>query len=366
MEKSGKPDYILVFIVFSLISIGTLMVFSASPIMGIQLGDTFYYIKRHLLAVMIGLAAFYAGYRIKYSEMDKWSLSMLLFSVFLLFLVYVPGLGKSVGGATRWLDIGIFSFQPSELAKISLILFLSTQLSNKGTEVKDFWTGIVPTLFFTFLVAFLILRQPDLGTAFVVVSVSFAMLFLAGARKAHLVILLGSGSILLLIATMTSKYRFRRIIAFLDPWKDPQNVGFHIIQSLIAIGSGGFFGLGPGNSKQKFLYLPQNYTDFIFAIFCEEMGFIGAAGVILLFILFISRGVRVAINAPDRFSMLLAAGIVFWIAAQVFINIAVVSGLLPTTGIPLPFLSYGGSSIIVTLFAAGLLLNISRYVEAKA
>ena len=225
--------------------------------------------------------------------------------------------------------------------------------------------GVIPVLLFTLLIAFLVYRQPDLGTAFVIVLVSLMMLFIAGARKVYLAFLMGFGGLFMLISSMMSEYRIRRLKAFLNPWKDPQNVGFHIIQSLIAVGSGGLFGVGLGGSKQKFLYLPQNYTDFIFAIFCEEMGFIGALGIILLFVLFVARGVRVALNAPDNFSMLLCSSIVLWIALQAFINISVVIGLLPTTGIPLPFLSYGGTSLVVTLFASGILLNISRYVEVK-
>ncbi|MFC1767212.1 putative lipid II flippase FtsW [Candidatus Margulisiibacteriota bacterium] len=365
MSQPGKPDYILILIVFALVSIGVLMVFSASPIMGLQLGDAFFYIKRHLFSVLVGAIALYLGYKINYAEYDKWSIYLFSAAVFLLFLVYVPGIGRTVSGARRWIDLGLISFQPSELAKLFLIMFLSTQLVNKGEQVRDLLKGVLPLLLPTLLIAFLVYRQPDLGTAFVIVLVSLAMLFIAGAKKIHLAGLVGLGGLLVLVTSITSKYRVRRLLAFLDPWKDPQNVGFHIIQSLIAVGSGGLLGVGLGCSKQKFLYLPQNYTDFIFAIFCEEMGFVGAFGIILLFILFAARGIRVALNAPDKFSMLLSAGIVFWIMFQMFINVAVVTGLLPTTGIPLPYLSYGGTSIVVTLFATGILLNISRYVGVK-
>jgi len=360
--KKNNPDYILMFVVFALVSIGVLMVFSASTIMARQLGDAFYYIKRHLFSLIVGMLACYVGYRVNYKEWSKWSFHLLMLSIFLLFLVYVPGIGMKISGARRWIDLGIYTFQPAELAKISLIMFVSTQLVNIKDNIKDFMKGIAPILIPTLFIGFLIFRQPDLGTTFVIVMTSIMLIFIAGARMKHILLLFGAGFASTLIAIYTSGYRARRMIAFLDPWKDPQNVGFHIIQSLIAVGSGGLLGLGLGGSKQKFLYLPQNYTDFIFAIFSEEMGFVGAIVIIILFFIFIARGLRIALNAPDKFSMLLSSGIMFWIALQMFVNIAVVIGLMPTTGIPLPYLSYGGSSIVITLFATGILLNISRFI----
>ncbi len=357
--RRPKIDYIFLFSVLVLTAIGLIMVFSASPSMALKLGDAYYYLKRHVLYLLLGLAALYFGARLDLEILKKWSGVLLVLSIALLMLVYVPGAGKKLSGASRWIDLGIFSFQPSELIKLTMVLFLARMLSASGKNIKEFFNGLLSPLALVGLVSALIIAQPDLGTAVAVSATSFIMIFCAGAKLPHMAALGAAGISAVMALSLTSAYRVRRLTAFIDPWKDPQGVGFHIIQSLLAVGSGGLFGLGLGASRQKFFYLPQQFTDFIFAILCEELGFIGGTGVIILFITLTVRGFRIAFAASDRFSFLLATGLISWLALQALINIMVVVGLIPTTGIPLPFISYGGTSTIINLFAAGVLLKIS-------
>ena len=358
-----KIDYIFLFTVLALSAMGLIMVFSASPTMALKLGDSYYYLKRHIFYLLLGFSALYFGVRVDLEILKKWSVPILVSSILLLLLVYIPGVGKRISGALRWIDLAIFSFQPSELIKFTLVLFLATVLSKMGEKIKDFFRGLLPLLILLGLVSALIIMQPDLGTAISIAGTTFIMFFCAGTRALHLVLLGGAGIAGVIGLSLSSAYRVRRMIAFLNPWKDPQGAGFHILQSLLAIGSGGLFGLGLGASRQKFFYLPQQFTDFIFAILCEELGFVGGLGIIILFIIFAARGFRIAFTAPDSFSFLLASGLVSWLTLQALINIMVVVGLLPTTGIPLPFISYGGTATIVSLFSAGILLNISSRVR---
>jgi cell division protein FtsW len=264
-----------------------------------------------------------------------------------------------VSGALRWIDLVFFSFQPSEVIKFTMILFLAHLLAKREEMIKDFFGGLVPPLLLVGIVTAIIVLQPDLGTAIAIAGTAFIMLFAAGANLWHLAGIgaIGIGGVVGL--TLSSPYRAQRLVAYLNPWKDPHGIGFHIIQSLLAVGSGGLFGAGLGASRQKFFYLPQQFTDFIYAILCEELGFVGGVGVIVLFIIFAARGYRIALMAEDGFRSLLATGLVSWITLQALINMLVVVGLLPTTGIPLPFISYGGTATVVSLFSVGILLNIS-------
>ena len=346
----------LVLIVAALLSVGLLMVFSASPTMAMSVGDSFYYLKKHLASLLVGSFALYAGFKIDHGLLKNWSTYIISATLFLLLIVFIPGAGIGLGGARRWVYFGLFTFQPAEISKIALIIFLAKELSSK-TLARAMW----PCLAATLTALLLILKEPDLGTAMIIAMIAFALFFLAGTPIKHFAAVIVASLSGLLFISLTSAYRMKRLLAYLNPWSDPRGVGFHIIQSLIAVGSGGLFGVGLGGSKQKFFYLPQNYTDFIFAIFCEEMGLLGALSVLLLFFLFIVRGIRIARSAPDAFSLLLSAGIVSWIGFQAILNMSVVVGMLPTTGIPLPFISYGGTSLIATLFGVGLLLNISQY-----
>ena len=350
----------LLFIVAALLSIGLLMVFSASPTMAMRLGDSYYYLKKHLLSLAVGSVALYLGFRTDLQFLKKWSVHIMWIALFLLFAVFIPGAGMGAGGAHRWLYTGIVSFQPAEFAKIALIIFLAKELS-----AKPLLRAALPALSATLAFILLIVKEPDVGTAIIITLVAFAVFYLAGASLKSFIPVLLAGLLGFIALSITSPYRMNRLLAFRDPWEDPRGTGFHIIQSLIAVGSGGLFGLGLGGSRQKFFYLPQNYTDFIFAILCEELGLIGALMVLFLFILFIIRGVRIIRNAPDAFSMLLSGGIVSWIGIQAMLNLCVVLGVLPTTGIPLPFISYGGTSLAATLFGVGILLNISRSIPPK-
>lgn len=354
-----RIDYIFLFNVLALTAIGLIMVFSASPTMALKLGDSYYYLKRHILYLLLGFAALYCGLRLDLETLKKWSAPIFVLSLLILLSVYIPGLGKKVSGALRWIDLAIFSFQPSELIKFTMVLFLANMLSKQGEGIKFFFRGLLPPLILVGLVSTIIIMQPDLGTAIAIASTSFVMLFASGANLFHLGLigLMGMGGII--GVSMSSAYRMRRLIAYLNPWKDPQGVGFHIIQSLLAVGSGGLLGEGLGASRQKFFYLPQQFTDFIFAILCEELGFLGGAGVIILFIIFAVRGFRIALTASDSFSFLLATGLVSWLTLQALINLLVVVGMIPTTGITLPFISYGGTATIASLFSVGILLNIS-------
>ena len=344
------------------------MVFSASPTMGLKVGDTYFFIKRHLFYLLLGLCGLYFALRCDLELLRKWAFAIYAFSMILLLLLFVPGVGRQVLGATRWINLGLISFQPSELIKFSMIVILARLLSDLGEGIVDFLHGLLPILVLIGLTAIIVILQPDLGTAIAIVLISVILLFVAGIRLAHLGFLLGSGLLAVIALSLTSPYRLRRLTAFLDPWKDPQGSGFQIIQSLLAVGSGGWHGLGLGASRQKYFYLPQQFTDFIFAILGEELGFIGGVVVIILFIIFIVRGLKIALSQHNHFCSLLATGIVSWLALQTLMNIMVVIGLLPTTGIPLPFISYGGTSTIVNLFAVGILINISLWPgkESKA
>jgi cell division protein FtsW len=357
-----QPDFYLLFAVVSLVGLGVVMVFSASLATAYHLHqDSLFFFKRHLLSVFLGLMLLIIGLKIDYYKYKKWTGLILLGTIFLLILVYVPGLGLKVGGSSRWLKLGFFSFQPSELAKLVFILVIAQIISNKKEKIKDGRGGFIPLLAWLFLMVGLVVRQPDFGTALIFTVVFFILIFLGGARLSHIL-----GTLFFLAVAgggIISRYAYqqRRLLAFLNPWKDPLGSGFHIIQSLLAVGSGGFWGLGLGSGRQKLAYLPLQFTDFIYAIICEELGFVGAVGVILVFVFVAVRGFRIARNAPDSFGMLLAAGITSWLLIQAAINLAVVVGVLPVTGIPLSLISFGGTALLVSLFGVGILLNISCY-----
>jgi cell division protein FtsW len=350
-----KPDYILLLVVMALVSIGILMVFSASPTMALRIGDSYYYLKRHLFAVVIGFAALYAGMKVDYTSFKPYSSHIIGCSIALLLAVVITPLGFGSLGASRWLNLGIISFQPAEVFKLALIIYLAKELASYSDK-KAFNAFVV-----IFVSLLLILKEPDMGTSLVIASVAFSIYFLAGVNIKYIYSIFIAAATGALLLSRFSHYRWRRIMAFVNPWEDPQGIGYHIIQSFIAVGSGGLFGAGLGGSKQKFFYLPQNYTDFIFAIFCEEMGLIGAVGIALLFFIFVSRGMKIVRNAPDNYSLLVGGGIVAWIGFQALLNMCVVVGLVPATGIPLPFISFGGTALVVSLFATGILLNISQY-----
>ncbi|HAR63345.1 MAG: putative lipid II flippase FtsW [Candidatus Margulisiibacteriota bacterium] len=360
ISQKSAPDYIFLFSVFLLLIIGFIMILSSSQAVGLDFfNDSYYFIKRHAIYLFLGMGAFSLGVFIDYKNYRKWAAGGLILTVFLLFLTYVPGIGRNELGATRWVNLGIFSFQPSELAKLAIIIFVATYLENKKIVIRSFLQGVMPVLMVVGFIGAIVLIQPDLGTTIVILSISFIMIYASGAKTWHMFILALIGARTALWVIWRSPYQKERILAFLDPWKDSLGIGFHIIQSWLAIGSGGFFGLGLGNSRQKFYYLPQQFTDFIFAILCEEGGFIFATFVVVLFGIFLWKGLLISVKAPDYFSRYLVLGLVCWIFLQAFINISVVLGLLPTTGIPLTFLSFGGTALVVNLYSVGIITQIS-------
>lgn len=362
--KKSAPDFVLVIIILTLLSLGLIMVYSASAVWAdYRFDDSFYFAKRQLLFAVIGLVSMFFIMNIDYWSWQSWSKLLLIFCFLLLILVLIPGIGTVRNGSRSWIGVGAFSIQPSEFMKLAMIIFLARFLSRNQKKITSFKQGLLPSLSLVFLAFGLIMLQPDLGTGTVMVGTCIVMIFTAGAKISHFVILgiLGLAGFAGLIAA--APYRINRITAFLDPWQDPLGSGFQIIQSLYAIGPGGLFGLGLGQSRQKFFYLPEPQTDFIFAILAEELGFIGGTFVLSLFALLLWRGMRIALNAPDLYGSFLAAGIISMIAIQVMINIGVVIGLIPVTGITLPFFSYGGSSLTLMLMAVGILLNISRYAR---
>ncbi|WP_019242400.1 MULTISPECIES: stage V sporulation protein E [Bacillus] len=361
--KKGQPDIVLIIITLALLSIGLIMVYSASAIWAAYKfdGDSFFFAKRQFLFAGVGVVAMFFIMNIDYWTWRTWSKVFIIFCFILLIIVLIPGIGMERNGSRSWIGVGAFSIQPSEFTKLAMIAFLAKFLSEKQKYITTLKKGLMPSLGIVFFAFGMIMLQPDLGTGTVMVGTCVVMIFVAGARIRHFVwlVLLGVGGFVALIAS--APYRIKRITSFLDPWEDPLGSGFQMIQSLLAIGPGGLFGLGLGQSRQKFFYLPEPQTDFIFAILSEELGFIGGSFVILLFSLLLWRGIRIAIGAPDLYGSFLAVGIISMVAIQVMINIGVVTGLIPVTGITLPFLSYGGSSLTLMLLAIGVLLNISRY-----
>ncbi len=364
--KKRPPDFVLFLTVLMLLSVGLVMVFSSSEyVTMVRYGDSFYFFKRQLLWALLGLIAMFGMMNFDYYRLKRWIGPIIIIGLALLVAVLIPGIGQVVNGARRWINLGFTSFAPAELVKLCMIMFVAFGLSKKKDSIQSFREGLLPYLLVMALAAGLILLQPDLGTTIVLCGTIFIMFFAAGARIAHLGGLMGLGVMGVALAIYLEPYRMSRFLAFLDPGKDPQGTGYHIIQSLYALGSGGLFGLGLGQSKQKFLYLPENHTDFIFAILGEELGFIGASLVVLLFIMLVWRGLKVAVTSPDPFASLLAAGITSGIALQAIINMGVVTGSMPVTGVPLPFISFGGTSLLFTLAGVGIVLNISKYTTPR-
>ncbi len=340
------------------------MVYSASAVWAAyKFDDSFFFAKRQLLFAGLGIIAMFFIMNVDYWTWRTWAKVLLIICFILLVAVLIPGVGMVRNGSRSWIGVGAFSIQPSEFMKLAMIAFLAKFLSENQKKITSLKKGLVPTLSLVFFAFGIIMLQPDLGTGTVMVGTCIAMIFIAGARISHFVGLGIIGLVGFAGLILSAPYRIKRITSFLNPWEDPLGSGFQIIQSLYAIGPGGLFGLGLGQSRQKFFYLPEPQTDFIFAILAEELGFIGGTLILLLFSLLLWRGIRIALGAPDLYGSFLAVGIIAMIAIQVMINIGVVTGLMPVTGITLPFLSYGGSSLTLMLMAIGVLLNISRYAR---
>ena len=367
MIERRPPDVLLLVVAGSLTAIGIVMVFSASSAVAYtQYHDATYYLKREVLWATIGVVALLLGMRLDYTKLRPLTLGIFVVAIVLLAAVLVPALGFIEGGARRWFELGPLTFEPSEFGKLALVMFLAGLFAARSDGAASF-----PRAGFWALAAVgacfvLVMREPDLGTATLYLLTTFVMLFVAGAPLLQLALEVAIAVPALVAYITASHYRRERFLAFLHPWNDPKGTGYHIIQSLYALGSGGLFGLGLGQSRQKFGYLPAQHTDFIFAIIGEELGFVGAALVVLLFLVFAYRGIRIAMRAEDRFGFYLASGLTASIALQALMNIGVVTASWPVTGVPLPFISYGGTSLIITLFSVGLLASVSRGQRREA
>ncbi len=355
-------DRTLLLVTLLLLAIGLIMVFSASFVAAEESrGDPYYFLKRQALWVAIGLLAMFCLSRLHYKKLKRLSLIILVLNFVLLGMVFT-GLGSDLGTeARRWLVLGPVILQPSEFSKLAFVIFTAAYMCSRRLNVRNFWAAVFIPLTMAGVAFFMIQNQPDLGTALVVVAASALVIFLAGAPIHQFAGL--SLFVMPLFAYFTVKqdYRVQRLFTYFDPWADSYGSGYQIIQSLYALGPGHIFGAGLGRSRQKLFYLPEPQNDFIFAIIGEELGFIGAVTVMLLYIIFVWRGFLIAQKAPDLFGSLLAGGITFIIAIQVLINVAVVTGSVPVTGINLPLISAGGSSVFFTLISIGILLNVSRH-----
>lgn len=348
-------------IVLLLISIGVVMIYSSSGVYAMRgMGDASYYLSRHLIFLFLGFCVTVTVMAMDYRDIRKYIKPLLLFCILLLAVVLIPGVGKESFGARRWFKIGPINFQPSELTKLVILIYTADFLARKKGKIASFKEGFLPLMIILGCVCLLIVRQPDLGSAVLIASIIIMMMFIAGARFLHLGWLVLLASPVLYFLVVKVPYRMRRIIAFIDPWQDSLGVGFQLSQSQIALGSGGVFGVGLGKSMQKLFYLPAAHTDFILSIIGEELGLVGTLTVVVLFMTFIWQGARIAKRTMEPFGYYLTIGIVAMIGLQAVVNIGVSIGALPTKGLPLPFISYGGSALIFNMVAIGLLLNISR------
>lgn len=362
MPRKLVPDLWLFVLVVVLVSLGVVMVYSASAIMAAdRFHDPLYFLKRQCIWAGLGMVALWAGMLFDYRRLERAVVPLLALSFVLLVLVLVPPFGQEVNGTRRWLRLGIGTFQPVELAKFALLLYLAAFLTRREAVLESFGQGLLPLLLVAGGMAGLTMLQPDMGNALVLVILALALAYLGGARVYHMGLIAAAALPLCAIAIAMKPYRLRRMVAFMNPWNDPQGSGFQIIQSFLALGSGGWLGRGLGESKQKLFYLPEAHTDFVFAIVGEELGLAGTAVVVALFALVVWRGLRIGLRAPDAFGSFLALGLTILVATQTLVNLGVVTGALPTKGLPLPFISFGGSALFMTLFSTGVLLNISQH-----
>lgn len=365
--RRGRSDYILFLTALGLAAFGLVMVYSSSYIYAQErYGDGLYYFRRHIIFLGVGLFLMFCFRYLNYRLLSSLAVPGFIASMLAMVAVMIPGVGSKAGGATRWIDLGFTSFQPVEFAKISLVLFLAKRLVGKDYDPMDLKRGFFYQLWPPLLLAALCLLQPDFGSAALIVITTGMMLYMAGTRFRYLFVSFLTMLPVFYVTIMAVPYRRARFMTFLDPWADPQNSGFQIIQSFLAFYRGGLFGVGLGNSKEKLFYLPEAHNDFILAVVGEELGFIGMVLVCLAFMFLFFRGMRVAAKASDAFGALVAGGLAVLIGLEVFLNAGIVLGLLPTKGMNLPFISSGGSSILCALIAMGILLSISAPEERNA
>ncbi len=361
-ENRKRFDFLLLALVGALVGLGIVMVYSASfVIAGQKFGDNYHFLKKQAIAAGLGFFLLFGVAWTDYHRWQKWAWLLVLLSIILLaFLILpVPGLRREAGVPSRWLRFFSFSFQPAELAKFSLVVYMARSLVKKGETLQNFRSGLLPHFIVLGIFFGLVFKQPDFGTGVIFCMLVFIMLFVGGARLLHLGGIILAALPMFLFLALQANYRKERLLAFLNPWHDPGNTGFQIIQSFLAFGAGKIWGLGLGEGRQKLFYLPEVHTDFIFSVIGEELGLIGVTAVISLFFFLTFRGWQISLRAPDLFGRYLGIGLVSMIAGQALMNMGVVLGLLPTKGSPLPFLSYGGTSLIINLIAIGILQNIS-------
>lgn len=358
-------DYVLVWLLFILSVMGLIAILSASAhVAQAQIGDASFYFKKQLIGIGLGLAGLLLALRINIYDLPYWLKPLMAIMLILLICTHIPGLGLTIKGSSRWLNLPLIRLQPSELAKPIVVIYLASILSNPQFSRLRLLDKLIAFLPVGAMMA-IILKQPDLGTTMVLGAIVMVMYFTAGTAYWKILGVLGAGFTAFAILSWSTPYQQARITSWLDPWADPQGTGFHLIQSMIAIGSGGLFGSGFGQSVQKLFYLPEQHTDFIFAVMAEEFGFIGVCILLGLFVMLTQRGVSIACKSPTPYLKLMAMGLACMISLQAFVNLAVVTGSIPTTGLTLPFISYGSSSVAVNLTAMGLLLNISRHAPFK-
>jgi cell division protein FtsW len=368
MMGKGKRrlDIILLMTALALVGIGVVMVYSTSAIIaGDRFGDPYFFLKRQALYAAVGFFLMILMTLFPYEMFKRFAYPILIFSLLLLVAVLIPGIGHRAGGAMRWLKIQSFSFQPSEFAKLGLVVFLAYLLAKKEEKIRSFSFGFLPPVLLSGLAIALVMKEPDFGAAFFLTVMVFLLLFVSGARVIYIV-----GSFLIAIPVayyflMNVGYRYKRLMSFIRPWEDPNGTSFQIIQSFLSFGSGGFFGLGLGEGRQKLFFLPAPHTDFIFSVIGEELGLVGAMVVVLLFFILTLRGIQIGLSLEERFGAYLALGITLMISLQAVINMGVVLGLLPTKGLTLPLVSYGGTSLIVNLAGVGMLLHLSTQMERR-
>ncbi len=361
-RPTQSSGYVLLFAVIVVLNmIGLVMVLSASSVTALQHeGSSYYYFERQVMWLIGGSVLFLIALRLDYHRLRRFALPFVAVTAALLVIVLLPGIGQNVNGSSRWIGVGSFGIQPSEFAKLALLLFAADLLARRHAWIGDTRVTLRPVLVAFAGFAALIMLQPNLGTTIVLAAITFAVLFVAGTPLAPLVGWGVLGTCGAAMASMGESYRRARVLAFLHPWNDPLNTGYQNIQSQVSIASGGLFGVGLGASRAKFGFLPYAHTDFIFAIIAEELGLFGAALVVGLFVALGFLGIRIALRAEYPFGRLMAVGITTWLCVQAFVNIGAVIGVLPITGVPLPFISFGGSSLLATMAASGILLNVAR------
>ncbi len=359
MIKLKDTDRVLIISTLLLVVLGVVMVYSTSYVVAMKrFGDEYFFVKKHLTYALAGVVMMTIASRMPYGFYRKMAYPILIVAALFLICIYIPGIGFTAGGARRWIRLGPIAFQPSEPAKLAVIFFLAYSLAAKRELIKTFSPGFLPNVLIPGVIIGLIMFETDLGTSLALAAIVFLMNFAAGVRKRYLfgsLALLGVG---LWFVVHNFSYMMNRILIFLDPWKDPEGKGFQMVQSFLAFGSGGLTGVGLGEGRQKLFFLPEAHTDFILSVIGEELGLIGVGGVIAFYVIFLVCGIKVALKARDLHGQYLALGLTFMVVMQAAMNMAVVMGLLPPKGLPLPFISYGGTALMVNMIAVGILLNI--------